>query len=183
MENQIQNEVWCTLSGGIDPVLVNRVFNFFSTLVNNHVQTVHLMLHSTGGYINDGVCLYNYFKNLPMNIVMYNSGNVSSIAVIVFLAANKRIGSKSSTFMIHKSHSSPAGGITSAKLKELASSLDIDNFRTEAILKEYVKLPEEKWLLHEIGDLTITAEEAKDYGLLHEVGNFSPPPNSQLFNI
>jgi hypothetical protein len=32
-------------------------------------------------------------------------------------------------------------------------------------------------------DLTINADEAKQYGLCHEIGHFAAPPGVQMFNI
>lgn len=183
MEIEKTNEAWVTFSGPIDNVSVQKFFVNFASATANKIDTVHLLLHSLGGYVSDGVCLYNYLKSLPINIVAYNVGNVSSIAVIIYLAANKRVCASNATFMIHKSHSSPAQGQTSANLKAIADSLDIDNIRTESILKEHLIIPEDKWLLHERGDLVITANEAVAFNIAHEIGQFAPPKNITVYNI
>ncbi len=183
MTTENHNEVWATFSGPIDNNSVQKFFQSFASATANKVDTVHLLIHSLGGYVNDGLCLYNYLKSLPINIVAYNVGNVSSIAVIIFLAANKRICTSNATFMIHKSHSSPAQGQTSTNLKAIADSLDIDNIRTESILKEHLIIPEEKWLLHERGDLVITANEAVAFNIAHEIGQFAPPKYTTVYNI
>lgn len=183
MNDSAPTEIWCTLTGQIDGQLVPRVFQFFSNAVNGGVKTVHLLVHSTGGFVSDGIALYNYLSNLPVNLVAYNPGGVSSIAVIVFLSAKKRIASDTSTFMIHKTHASPAAGATAAMLKEVADSLNIDNARTESILHKHLSLPEEKWQMHEHGNLTITSQEAIQFALIHEIGSFCPPPNGPLYNV
>jgi len=183
MNPNAPEEVWLTLTGQIDQPMLQKVFQLFAQLINDRVKTVHLLLHSGGGFVSDGICLYNYLSNSPISIVAYNAGNISSMAVVVFLAAQRRISSDNSTFMIHKTHATPNPGQTSAMLKEIADSLDIDNERVEAILHKHLSLPNDKWVLHKHGNLTITAKEAMDFALIHSIGQFSPPPDGALFNI
>lgn len=183
MNPDAPEEVWLTITGEINQTMIQKVFQLFSQLINDRVKTVHLLLHSGGGFVSDGICLYNYLSNVPINIIAYNAGNVSSMAVIVFLAAKRRIAADNATFMIHKTHASPNPGVTAAMLKEIADSLDIDNARTEAILLHHLTLPKDKWVLHEHGNLTITAQEGMNFALVHEIGHFSPLPNGALLNI
>jgi ATP-dependent Clp protease protease subunit len=114
---------------------------------------------------------------------MNNVGGDSSIAVIVFLAGKHRVASDTATFMIHKTHASPPSGATAAVLNEIADSLNVDNDRTETILHRHISMPSEKWDLHHHGSLTITAQEAIQFTLIHEIAPFAPLPGSTLFSI
>lgn len=181
--NNIPEEIWCTLAGPVDQAMVQRVFNSFAHAIREEVKTVHLLLQSSGGFVSDGIALYNYLSNLPIRIIAYNPGGVSSIAVVIFLAAEKRIASDTATFMIHKTHASPQAGTTATTLNAIANSLNIDNDRVEIILHRHITMPEEKWSLHQHSDLTITIEEAMRFDLIHEIGNFSPPSGPSLYNI
>ncbi len=183
MTEQPPKEIWITLAGQIDQAMVQSVFQFAANATHNQIDTVHLLVQSGGGFVSDGICLYNFLKNLPINLITYNMGNVSSMAVILYLAAKHRVATENATFMIHKTHASPNPGATASMLKEIADSLDIDNARTEAILHENLTLPEEKWVLHQHGNLTFTAKEAMDFALVHELGNFAPPPGAPFYNI
>jgi len=73
---------------------------------------LHILFQSSGGTIGDGICLYNFLRKSPIEIILYNSGIVSSIAVISYLGAAKRIVSQHATFMIHRS-TAPPGTIPS----------------------------------------------------------------------
>lgn len=183
MTTNAPEEVWLTLTGEINQPMIQKVCQLFSQLINDRVKTVHLLLHSGGGFVSDGIFLYNYLSSCPINVIAYNAGNVSSMAVIVFLAAKRRVAADNATFMIHKTHASPNPGATAAMLKEIADSLDIDNARTEAILHKHLTLPKGKWVLHKHGNLTITAQESMKFALVHEIAQFAPPPNGSLFNI
>ncbi len=94
MENDAGAEAWYTLSGDVNDSMVRRVFDASAQMAQEGVQVAHLLLHSHGGYISDGLCLYNVLSASPVRFVMYNAGVVASIAVTLFLAgaAALRIG-------------------------------------------------------------------------------------------
>ena len=87
MPEHPQKEIWITLTGQIDQSMVKGVFQFAANATHDQIKTVHLLIQSGGGFVSDGICLYNFLKNLPINLVTYNMGNVSSMAVILYLAA------------------------------------------------------------------------------------------------
>lgn len=182
MNQKLPSEIYATLAGTIDPNTSQRVFAGFSQAVNNNVETVHLLIQSTGGGIGDGVGIYNFLRNLPLKIIAYNGGLVASIAVIIYLAAEVRKASATANFVIHKSyHTIPSG--TADQLELQAKGLAIEDERTERILKDHLKLSRTQWQIHGRGNLTIPADEALKVGLIHEIADFRPPKGSQVFNV
>lgn len=183
MSNGPVTEIYATLAGQIDTQLAQRVFNASAAAVNAGVKIVHLLVHSAGGGVGDAVGLYTYLHNLPLSLKTYNGGLVQSAAVLVFLAGKERYVSKAATFVLHKStfmFPAPASAYT---LQVRAQSLLIDDTRTEAILREHMTMPEERWKVHERADLTLTADESVQFGLAHGIGDFVPPPGIGLVNI
>jgi ATP-dependent Clp protease, protease subunit len=162
---------------------MQRLFDRMSAAVCSGVKKLHLMVQSTGGIIGNGIAMHNYLRNLPIDITSYNSGTVQSIAVIVFLAAKKRKASDTATFMIHKATFHPGMAATSAQLYAATRSLDVDDARIERILKACITMPEEKWNVHGFADLFMTAQEAAQFALIDEIGDFSPPAGATLINI
>jgi hypothetical protein len=61
--------------------------------------------------------------------------------------------------------------------------LMIDDARSEAILREYVNLPLEKWRTHEHWPLTLTAEESVQFGLAHAIADWVPPAGASISTI
>ena len=177
-------EVYCIFCGIIDQAAVQRIFQTLVTATNpaNNVKHIHLLFQSSGGNVGDGVCLYNFFKSLPVDLTLYNAGSVSSIAVIAYLGAEKRKTSTRATFVIHRSHVSPQFA-TATRLQSFAESLTVEDQRTESILREHIKLPDEKWSDFTNQELFFSGEEAVKIGLADEVGEFSPPKGTQIFNI
>lgn len=173
-------EFYATFSGLIDQGTVQRLIQGLS-LVTGQCSDVHLLFQSSGGYIGDGICLYNFFKALPFNLTLYNTGSVSSIAVIAYLGAKRRMTSKYATFMIHRS--TWTGLATAAKLQAAVDSLHIDDKRTEDILRSHIKLSTEQWAALNYVELTFNAEEAVRVGMADEIADFIPPAGAKIFTV
>jgi len=142
---------------------------------------VHILLQSAGGYVGDGVFMYNLFRTIPLEVTLYNAGQISSAAVIAYLGAKYRKTNSRATFMIHRSSNSPLGA-GSAKLQNLAKGLALDDERTEAILREHVHMPDELWTEMNYHNLNISGSEAVSYGIATEIAEFAPG-HSQVFNV
>jgi ATP-dependent Clp protease protease subunit len=163
-------------------VTVQRFFNAFTIATNNQVTHVHLLFQCAGGNVADSICLYNFFQGLPIDLTPYNAGSVQSGGVIAFLGAKHRKCSTHATFMIHRTWATLQAA-TADRLKAMAESLLLDDERTERILGEHVKIPQEKWETHKAFDLWFSADEACSSGLATEIGEFAPPVGTTLFTI
>lgn len=172
-----------TLAGDINNDMVQRVFSAVAEMSANGISTAHLLLQSHGGFISDGICLYNFLSNLPIRFITYNAGAVASIAVTVFLAGKRRHASSTARFMVHKSHASPQGGARPDALQIIAEGLKADDRRTEAILRSFVRLTDAQWAVHAHSDLHLTAATALDAGLIDAIADFAPPPGAMIVAI
>lgn len=175
--------VYATFAGMIDQMSLTRIFHNFSAASQGGTETIHLLFQSTGGMISDGISLYNFFNSLPLILHIYNTGSVQSIAVLGYLGADCRHTSAYGTFMIHKSHFSAQTGISAAKFEAMAKNLTLEDSRVEAILKENTNIPEDKWALHALQDVTFSAQEAVDFGIAFDICEWNVPAGNQIFNI
>jgi ATP-dependent Clp protease protease subunit len=178
-----QTEAWFTLSGDVNSDMVHRVFEAVATMTEDGLETAHVLVQSNGGYVSDGLCLYNFMANAPVEFVMYNGGAVASIAVILFLAGTRRYASETARFMIHKSHATASPGSRPDALNIIVEGLRADDARTESILRKHIELTPEQWGIHQYGDLHLNGRDAKTAGLVDEVKDFAPPKGAPLRNI
>jgi ATP-dependent Clp protease protease subunit len=176
-------ESYFTLAGDVNSDMVHRVFEAVAAMTVRGVETAHVLVQSNGGYVSDGLCLYNFLSRSPVQFVMYNAGAVASIAVTLFLAGKRRYASETARFMMHKSHASAAPGARPDALKIIVDGLRADDARTEQILRQHVLLTPEHWAVHEYSDLHLTAREAKVVGLVDEVADFAAPKGTRIINI
>ena len=178
-----EKEGWFTLSGDVNSDMVHRMFEAVASMTEDGIDTAHVLLQSNGGYVSDGLCLYNFMANSPVKFVMYNAGAVASIAVVVYLAGSRRYTSETARFMIHKSHATASPGSRPDALNIIVEGLRADDARTETILRKEIELTPEQWSVHQYGDLHMTARDAKVARMIHEVTDFAPPKGAILRNI
>ncbi len=158
------------------------MFQGFTAVINNGGKHVHLLVQSTGGFIGDGVALYNFFRALPIDLTVYNVGQISSVAVVTYLGAKKRKVSANATFMLHRAYSSPqAAG--SERLQSAADGLTLDDQRLEAILRQHITLADDKWAAHKLAEIWFSAQDAVKAGISDEIADFAPPAGMPLFNV
>lgn len=169
------------LSGDVNSDMVRRVFEATDTIAQQ--ATAHLLLQSNGGYVSDGICLYNLLRKLPVDIALYNAGAVASIAVIVFLAGRHRHASDTARFMIHKSQTSASPEVGPDALQVIVDGLRADDVRTEDILKQHLRLSPQNWSVHACSDLHLTSKEALQVGLIDAIADFAPPKGQRIICI
>ncbi|WP_300756365.1 ATP-dependent Clp protease proteolytic subunit [Janthinobacterium sp.] len=182
-QSNTDHHAYFTLSGDVNSDMVRRVFNAVSDMTEDKISTAHVLIQSNGGYVSDGICLYNFLSKLPIELVTYNGGAVASIAVTLFLAGRHRCASDTARFMVHKSHATASPGARPDALSIIVEGLRADDLRTERILRSHVTLNDEHWRVHAYSDLHLTAEQALEVGLIDAIRDFSPPKGKRLTNI
>ena len=175
-------DVYAVFCGGIEQATAQKIVNGLTGAMALKVQHVHVLFQTAGGYIADGVFLYNFFRTIPIELTLYNGGQISSAGVMVFLGARHRKTSPNATFMVHRS-TNTAQFATSSKLQHMAKSLILDDQRCETILRDHVNLPPELWAEIEHRDLYISGDEAVSFSMADEIGEFSPPAGTQAYNL
>jgi len=171
-------------TGPIEPNGASRIASALNSAVNGQYDEVHLAFSSAGGYVADGIFLYNHIKSLPIKITAHNIGSCSSIAVPVFLAAEERYCSPHSMFMIHPTALyPPQDGMSAERLQASLNAALADDARTENILRERTALPEEILSQRRYRDVFITPQDAVKFGLAHGMADLTIPRGHQIIQI
>ena len=177
------DDVYAVFVDDINQANTSRIVTGLTGAMAQGNKHAHLMFQSWGGFVGDGVMLYNFFRSLTaLDVSPYNAGQVASAAVIAYLGAKHRVATPSSVFMIHRSHNSPQFA-TASKMEKLAETLTVDDKRTEAILRTHVKMPDDLWKQLENHDLYLTGKEAVEFGSATELGDFAPPVGTQIRKV
>lgn len=180
-ESAVKEEIWATFCGDINAANVAVFIKGLTTVAAQGTKRVHILFQSWGGFIGDGVFLYNSLKSLGIEVVFYNAGQVSSAATLAFLGTHGRKTTANASFMIHKSSLNPnASGAD--RLKAAGSSLDLDDARVEGILRKHLRLPEELWTQFNYHDVFFSGADAVKFGMADEIAEFSPPVGTKVLN-
>lgn len=169
--------------GPIDTAGVGRIAAAFNEAVNQQFDAVHMTFTSNGGFVSDGIYLYNHIRSLPLQVTIHNMGMVASIAASIYAAADKRTACNNAMFMIHPVHTQPNGALAHAALRSTLESAIADEERIDAILKERTAIPDDILTQRRSVDLFFAAQKALEYGLVHEITDFALPTGNQVFNI
>lgn len=148
------------------------------TSTGKRADKVHLLFHSKGGILDDGVFLYNFLRSYPGSLVIYNGGTVQSAGMTAFLACPRRVASAHSTFMMHSVTMDMPDRATVAMARSKVDGCAIEESRIMTLLKSRISLDESGWRQIETGELWFTAEEAVKAGLATEIGEFVAPPGA-----
>ena len=176
-----QDRVYAIFVGTINQEAVSKITAAASKAIAEGKATIHLAMQSTGGKIQDGICLYNFFRALPVPTTLYNIGTCCSIAAVAFLGGRERKVSAYGTFMLHRT----TGGVlstTAGHLEAIAKSIVLDDSRVGAILRERLRLSEDKWRELTTAELWLSAQESVECGLASAIDEFCPPPGSPILS-
>lgn len=181
--NPQQPPLFLTLAGIVNQEMTSRLFQVFAGCIRDGFTDIHLLVQSTGGFVGDGVAMHNYLAKLPVSLTTYNVGHVASVAVLIYLAGQRRIAAETAAFMIHRPHNASPGGPADV-VSAVADSLRIDEDRCDALLKSnMLSMPSDKWTTYAKNDLTFSAQDAISFGAVHEFGAFAPRAGAPLYNI
>ncbi len=166
-------------------LLKDRII-FIGTEINDHVANVviaqllflqtedpdkdiHIYINSPGGMVSSGLAIYDTMQYVKPDIATYCIGQASSMACILLAAGTKgkRFALPHSRVMIHQPIGGFYGQATDVEIhaKEILKMKDLLN----NILAKHTEQPFEKIQKDTERDFFMSAEEAKQYGIVDEV--------------
>ena len=171
-------EAYIRFIAPVDPRTTASLFQIFDKKLKEKVERIHLMLSSPGGMVFHGLSIYNFLKGAPIEIYTYNFGQVDSIGVVIFCSGSKRFSVPHARFLIHGVQANFMGNqsLDEKDLEERLKGLQIDYKNIARVIADTTQKPFDKVLSDMNNRATLNPQEAKDYGLVHEI-------KSELFPI
>jgi len=144
---------------------------------------LYLIISSTGGSVDHGITLYNFFRALPCIVYTHNIGTIDSVANIVFLAGDIRYAAPSARFFIHGVFWAPPGNqfFPLAQVNEYYSRLEYDAGRIRNILRERTLLTDERISELYLSGESLSPESAKEVGIVSEIADLMIQEGCALF--
>ena len=132
-------------------------------------KDINIYINSPGGTVTDGMAIYDTMQYIRPDIVTICMGQNSSMAALLLAAGTKkkRYGLPHSRVMIHQPLGGAQGQATDIDIqaKEILKVRDTLN----TILAEHTGQPIEKIREDTERDYFMTAEEAKEYGIIDKI--------------
>lgn len=177
VKNEVDREATIYIYGAIGGIDWNtweeiNTANTFSKEfhdVEKDADTIHIRINSPGGYVFEGLAIYNTIAASKKKIITYNDGLAASMAALILLAGDEIHAFQNSLLMIHNS-SSGYWGNTKQVEEQLEAGKKIDKALGKSIedrLGISQKEVEETYLNYK--DNWLTSDEAQESGFYDKI--------------
>lgn len=155
---------------GVDDYVASLVIAQILFLSNEkRNQDINIYINSPGGYVSSGLAIFDTMNFVPCDVATYCIGSAASMSAVLLSAGTKgkRYILPNARVLIHQ----PAGGMqgTAADIKIHAEEMLRIRDRLNEILAGTTGQPLEKIGKDVDRDYFMSAQEAKDYGIVDEV--------------
>ncbi|TFW32463.1 ClpP family protease [Massilia horti] len=159
--------------GPINHTSACTVRNLCLQALQSGASEIALHMSSEGGNMTAGFALHFFLKSLPLPLTTHNIGSVESVAVVIFLAGQKRYACPGTRFLVHPLHWGFGNLVAAdhARVSEWRDCLDFDAERYAAIFEEATRGARvgTDIRFHLTGNARIyTADQAVDAGIIHQ---------------
>ena len=181
----MNGETYIRLTAPITPHSTQRLLQIIDAKYQGGTRKIHLLLSTPGGMVSHGISLYNFLKGIPMEVVTHNFGTVDSIGIIIFCAGSRRHSVPHARFFLHPvaMEINQQTRVDEHWLLEHSKSLKIDQENIARIISETTQRSKAE-VLRDIGERrTLHPEEAKSYGLVHDIQPDLLPPGADFAPI
>lgn len=158
------------IGSGIDDGLANAVIAQLLFLqMEDSKKDIHIYIHSPGGYVTAGMAIYDTLQYVTCDICTYCIGQAASMGAVLLAAgtSGKRYALPNARILIHQPLGGAQGQATDISIQ--AQEILRTKKRLNEILSSHTGQPFEKIEKDTDRDHFLSADEAKEYGLVDEV--------------
>lgn len=160
--------------GDIDELITKQFMQSIDRLEDlSDNEPITIKLNSTGGNVYDGYAIYDRIKASPCHVTIQGWGNVMSMATFIMQAADERVLSPNTVYMIHYGSTYNAGNTAdTVRWSEFSSKHDMPNFERvylEQIHKKHPRFKQKNLQEMLKTDTILTAVQAIELGLADRI--------------
>lgn len=169
----------------VDSNSVNPLMNLVDQKLGEGTKRFVILISSPGGSVFHGLSVHNYLRGIPAEIETHNFGSVDSIGVVMFLAGSKRYSVPDARFLIHPVTMGFIGNerLEEKQIEERLKNLRIDTENIAAVIAGGTGKTEEEIVRAMHDRVTLSPEQAQEYGLIEGVKRELFPPGAELISI
>jgi len=157
-------------------IVLGLLFDFVSkvrTILDNRDESqngapITVLINSDGGDVYEALGIIDYIKSLPVKVNMIARGRaMSAAALMLSCTTGTRAASKMTSIMVHEISTANQG--KASDIRANADHLFELEELTFQLLAQYSKQDVEFWRKQARKDFYMTADKAKEYGLIDAV--------------
>jgi ATP-dependent Clp protease protease subunit len=159
------------INGEITQDLVGNVAGQLLALSSSSDEPITMFIHSQGGHVDSGHAIYDVIRFIDSRVRMVGNGWVASAGALIYVAVplEDRYCLPNTRFLLHQ----PSGGVQGSGSDIAIEAEEIVKMRKRLnqILSEATGQPLEKVQQDTQRNFWLTADEAKEYGLVGSIVN------------
>lgn len=165
-------------------ITINALMNAIDQKMKQGVTNFIILISSPGGSVFHGLSAYNYLKGLPATITTHNFGSVDSIGVVLYCGGSKRLSVPQARFLLHGvSARFRNESLEEKQLEERLKGLKIDIENIAKVVAENTGKSVKDVTNAMLERTTLNPEEARSWGLVHEIKSELFEAGSEVISI
>jgi ATP-dependent Clp protease protease subunit len=178
-------ETYIRFMAPVIPGSIDFLMKIIDQKIHQRYERLHLMLSSPGGSVFHGLSVYNCLKGAPIEVHTYNFGSVDSIGVVIYCAGSKRHCVPHARFLIHgvRMNFSGNASMDEFQLHEHLKSIQIDQKNIARVIADTSGKGSDAVEKDMHDRRTLNPQEAKDYGLVHDIKSGLFPLGAEFLSI
>ena len=156
----------------IDDAVANTVIAQLLLLTSEDAEAdISMYINSPGGSVSAGLAIFDTMQYVPNDVTTTCVGLAASMGSVILAggARGKRSALPHSTVLLHQPSQGFEGFVQAADLQIRAREIGKVRDRIEQIFVDATGQPKERIHADSDRDFYLTAEEAKDYGLIDQI--------------
>lgn len=157
------------INGEISQELVGNVTAQLLALASESNEPINLFIHSQGGHVESGDSIHDIIRSIDADVRMIGNGWVASAGALIYVSVpiENRYCLPNTRFLLHQ----PAGGVQGSGSDIAIEAEEIVKMRRRLneIFANATGQPLEKIEKDTQRNFWLTAEEAKEYGLVGSI--------------
>ncbi|MDF7651266.1 ATP-dependent Clp protease proteolytic subunit [Pantoea sp. Acro-805] len=157
------------ITGTVDEKMAKEVVQHLHILAAINSLPITLFINSPGGHAESGDMIFDAIRFIAPDVIIIGSGCVASAGALIYVAAKKehRYALPNTRFLLHQ----PSGGMQGPASNMQIYSNEIVRMknRLNLIFADATGQPIEKIEQDTQRDFWLSAEQAVEYGLVHNV--------------
>lgn len=162
----IENRV-LELTGVVAEPMLSFVLRGLIRLNTINHNPITIYLSSAGGNIFDGLAIYDLIRASPSEIIIYASGKICSMGIILLVAGDYRFAGPNTRFMMHEASHSTEGKVRDTKV-DVAEVEYQDNMTSKLVVQRTKLTTQQLSAILEKNDHWFGVSAARKYGILTE---------------
>jgi len=164
---------------------INALMNAVDQKMKQGTSNFIILISSPGGSVFHGLSAYNYLKGLPAKITTHNFGSVDSIGVILYCGGSERLSVPQARFLLHgvSANFRQNESLEEKQLEERLKGLQIDIENIAKVISANTGKTIEEITTAMLDRTTLNPEEARSWGLVHEIKSELFEAGSEVISI